>query len=244
MTTRRNLLLLATTCALTRVAMGTPVEETDKDKTLLFPNYFNAPVFARYVRIIQTAYAAIGYKVVIEQMPIERGLVQSSTGVAAGEIARIPTVIEKQFPDLMRVPVQMDWLSVSSLSKASSMAAPSLEKASTMRVGIVRGFKIIEAWTSSWPQVERVTSTIQLLKMLDAGNIDVILGFTDEMNDVIANSGFSPTLFNIREIDRLPQYHYLHKSHAALIPAISAEFKKIKGKYGTVVEGFKARGDK
>jgi polar amino acid transport system substrate-binding protein len=244
MTQRRQFVCLLATASVPCRAVAAPVEQADKDHTLLFPNYFVSPVFNRYVRIMEAAYAAMGYRAVFEIMPTERGLVESTSGIAAGEIARIPNIIEKQFPQLLRVPVQLDWLSISSFTKASTRAAPNLAEASKLRVGMVRGIKIFEAWTHDWPHAERVGSSAQLLKMLAAGNVDVAIGFTDDLGNVMAEIGMNPQQFDTREIEKLPQYHYLHQRHAALIPADSAELKKIKGNYPTVVEGFKARGDK
>jgi polar amino acid transport system substrate-binding protein len=243
MTQRRHLLLLATAAALAHRASAAPTEDTAQDKTLLFPSYSNAPIVNRLRRVIEIAYAAIGYKAVIEDMPLGRGLVEAHHGIAAGEIVRTP-IIETQFPDLIRVPVLMDMMRICTVTKADSFAAPSLEEAAHMQVAILEGVKIFESWTVDWPKVVRTVDMSSQLKMLYAGNVDVIITFTDGLGYYLAESGLAPIPLNVREVYRLHQYHYLHKRHAALVPAITAELNRIKGNYPTVAEGFKARGDK
>lgn len=242
MTQRRHLLLLAMAAALAHRATAATEQTNGEDKTLLFPSYSNSPQATRLSRVIETAYAAMGYQAMTERMPAERGMLEADHGIAAGEISRTP-FIEKVSPNLIRVPVQMDVVSISTMTKAASLAAPTLEQAAHMHVGIQKGIKNVEALVEGWPSVERTMASFAMLKMLNVGNIDVIIGYTENLSYTLAQVGLSPDLFSFREVHRDPVYHYLHKRHAALVPAIAAELNKIKGKYPTVVEGFKARGD-
>lgn len=241
MTQRRHLLLLAMAAALADRASAAPEKTEGDNKTLLFPGYSGA-LLNRTRRALETAYAAMGYQVVIEEMPPARGMLEADHGVAAGEVVRTP-FIEKQSPNLIRVPVLMDTFGISTVSKAASFAAPTLEQAAHMHVGIHKGITNIEFLVEGWPNVERPLQIFALLKMLNAGNVDVIIVGTENLFYAAAQLGLSPDLFSFREVHRDPVYHYLHKRHAALVPAITAELNKIKGKYPTVAEGFKARGD-
>jgi polar amino acid transport system substrate-binding protein len=241
MTKRRQLLLL-TAAAFADRAHAAASESDDRDKTLVFPCYPSA-AFARVSRAFETAYAAMGYRAVIEDMPTLRGLVEANNGIAAGEVIRTPFV-EKQSPNLIRVPVLMDTVGVCTVTRATSSAVLTLEEAARMHVGIHKGLTNMEALAADWPNVERALNLNALLKMLDAGNVDVILVYTENFYFTLAQAGRSPDLYKIKEVKRDPLYHYLHKRHAALVPAITAELNKIKGKYPTVVEGFQARGEK
>jgi len=243
MSNRRHFLWVAASAAWSGAAPAATVEEAGKDRTILFPYYTSVPTYNRYRRILETAYAAMGYRMVTEEMPIERGLVESGVGSVAGEISRAP-IIEKMVPDLIRVPVLLDMLGVSTFVKATTGPAPSLEQAARLRVGVVSGVKFIEAWTTDWPRVERVGNTTGLVRMLVAGNIDVAIGFADNVRNAMTEIGLASNLLNAKEVERMTQYHYLHKRYAALVPGITAELNKIKSNYKTVSEGFKARGDK
>ena len=170
-------------------------------------------------------------------------MMESGRGDLAGEITRAP-IIEKLFPDLMRVPVLMDLVGASTFIKASLGPGIGLEVAALLRVGIVRGVKVIEAWTTDWPHVERVDNSTELVKMLLAGNVDVIIAFTDDVRNAMVDNALAATAFNAKEVERIAQYHYLHKRHAAIVPGITVELNKIRSNFKTVAEGFKSRGDK
>ena len=240
MTERRQFLWMAASAAVLQAALAQGV---GKETTLVFPYYFQTSAFNLYRRILEIAYAAMGCKVVIEKMPTERGLMESRRGKLAGKITRAP-IIEKTFPDLMRVPVLLDMVGASTFVKAHFGPAIGRESAALLRVGIVRGVKLVEAWTTDWLHVERLDNSTELIKMLDAGNVDVIIAFTDDVRNAMAENAMSATVFNAKEVERIPQYHYLHKHHAALVPGITVELNKIRGNFKTVAEGFKSRGDK
>jgi polar amino acid transport system substrate-binding protein len=153
-------------------------------------------------------------------------------------------LFEKEAPNLVRVPVLLDNFVITTMTKAASLAAPTLEQAAGMHVGIRRGMRNVESLTAGWPNVERAVETFAMLKMLNTGNIDVIIGYPENLRYTLEQVGLSPDLYSFKEVHRDPAYHYLNKRHAALVPALTAEFNNIKGKYDSVVEGFMARGNK
>ena len=243
MTQRRHLLLMALAAAMAQRASAATGKASGEEKTLLFPNYSNSVQATRLRRVVESVYATLGYQIVTEDMSAERGILEVDHGAAAGEIFRTP-VFEKEAPNVIRVPVQMDIISISTMTKAAAFAAPTLEEAARMHVAIKKGLRNIEAMTAGWPSVERAIESFAMLKMLNAGNVDVVIGFTENLHYTVAQVGLPSDLFSFREVQRDPVYHYLHKRHAALVPAVTAALIKIKGKYPTVAEGFEARGDK
>lgn len=188
------------------------------------------------------AYAALGYSVVFRDLPAERALIESDSGRMDGETARI-TGMDLEYPHLRRVDVVLLYNSNAAFVYGAKTALPdSLKQLSQLRsVGILGGRKVPEQATQGWGNVLRLNSYESAIRMLVMGRIDAFLGRDEDMHYALEREGFNIRDFPSREMVRAPLFHYLHQKHQSLIPALTQELLRIKGKHESVIDAFKAK---
>lgn len=187
---------------------------------------------------LEKAYAAIGIEVKFVNMPGELALIESTHGSMDGEIVRT-VLIEKDYPQLLRVPVPLYFFSVSTIVRNEPGAtAPTLEAArNSARVGVVRGIKATETLVSGWPNLTLANNLESGMKMLQAKRFDVLVTPTESAMAAMQSNNMAIDAFKIRTVMTIPTYHYLNRNNAALVPAIGAELSRLKGKRASVLEG-------
>ena len=170
-------------------------------------------------------------------MPGERAIVESNSGRADGETARIAGV-EAAYPNLRRldVPLRMETNSVFVYGAGKSPPASLSQLAQLKQVGIVRGWKVSEEATAGWAGVVRVPSYASALHMLKLGRLDAFLGRTEDTLRAFQHEGLNLADFPNMVVLRFPLYHYLHKKHEALFPGVTQELLRLKAGKDAVVE--------
>ena len=95
-------------------------------------------------------------------------------------------------------------------------------------VGIITGWKILERNSTQARSVSRVENGEQLFTMLDKGHIDVAI--LERMQGVMLIKQLGLRSVHLLQPPFLEGdwYLYLNKKHAALVPVITAELKKMK----------------
>jgi len=161
-------------------------------------------------------------------MPGKRALIESSNGRVDGETHRIYSVAEK-YQTLIRVPTPLTYFEPTAFSKKSK---PSVSGWSSLSdygiIGMVRGMQYAKIGLSGVENIRIVTDSIQLMKMLDTGRIDIAV--TTKFNGLYHISELNlPSIIALTPaIERHNVYHYLHKKHIKLIPKINAIIKSLK----------------
>ena len=230
--------IVATTLFAYAPTIAAPAPE---QRTIKLPVVVNGASATKARLILEKAYAAIGISVTFVNMPGERALIESTRGGMDGEIVRT-VLIEKDYPQLLRVPVPLYFFSTSTLVRNEPGAtAPSLEEARKMnRVGVVRGIKATESIVSGWPNLTVANNLETAMEMLQAKRFDVLVTATEAALAAMQDSKLAAGTFKLRTVMTIPAYHYLNQNNAALVPAIAAELAKLKGKYPSVLEGVSA----
>ncbi len=183
--------------------------------------------------IASETFRRAGYKLRLVKLPAERGLRNTNDGIEDGELTRIAG-LEQIYSNLIRVPEKLlDW-EFTAFSK-NDVIVPSWTKLREYRVGFIRGWKIYEQGLSGASHITMAENPEQLFRLLALERIDVALYEKWLGSALIQHSGpreahaLTPALA-IREM-----YIYLHKRHAASVPAITAALRSIKS------EGFYER---
>lgn len=177
--------------------------------------------------VTREALKRIGYKLVINRQPAERGLRSINSGKIDGEMSRIRG-IEKIYPNLVMVDEKiMNWDFVVFSEKDIQLANGwnSLEK---KNLAFINGWKILEKNVPASAVITKVKNSSQLFTLLKKGRVDYVIyehwGGHKEI-DLLK-------LKNIRlrkpELASKEMFIYLHKKHASLAPKIAAALKGMK----------------
>jgi hypothetical protein len=195
--------------------------------------------------VLRRAYARLGIRIVIRELPGKRGLFYADRGVTDGATFRIRG-IENEYPHLLRidVPLHVDkmYLYVKRGREFRLKGWESLPP--KMTVGYQRGVKFAEKLTAMHGiKTEAVDHPEQLLKMLEFGRVDAVIEGTEKVQLVSKKLGFQDIVRLTPPIHTSVLYHYLHEKHAHLAPRITAVLEKMSacGEIETIKEKVKAQ---
>jgi polar amino acid transport system substrate-binding protein len=202
------------------------------DRAVLILNDTNEPPFTSekgdgFLDIIAgEAFRRIGVELRLVKLPAERALINANAGIQDGDLSRIAG-LDKQYPNLVRVPEKLvDW-EFTAFSKDTSI--PSDWKAIRKRpVGHIKGWKIYEQQLAGSERITTADDPEQLFRLLSVNRIDVALyerSFGAELARRQSLKDVQPLapLLATREM-----FIYLHKKHAALVPALANALRAIK----------------
>jgi len=197
------------------------------------------PELSRIESALRTVYGKLGMSVDFADLPAERAVVESNAGRADGETARI-VGMEASYPNLRRIDVPLYVNTNSVFVYGVGKHVPvSLEQLSSLeRVGIVGGWKASEEATAGWKSVVRLTSYGSALQMLKLGRLDAFLGRSEDTMRAMAPEGLSLADFPNKVVLRFFLFHYLHRKHEALLPVVTSELLRMKGKREAVVDNW------
>ena len=183
--------------------------------------------------IAREAFARIGIPVELPFLPAERSLLAANSGIHDGELNRIVN-LEKNYPNLVRVEESMMTFRFVAFTKNCNVQTSSWSAFIPYRVGIIKGWKILEDNTGILPQVTYVNSAQQLFTQLDKGRIDIalygeLLGYAQ-----LHSMGIDDFTVLQPPLAEREMYMYLHKKHRTLVPLVAGALRSMKedGTYG------------
>jgi polar amino acid transport system substrate-binding protein len=172
------------------------------------------------------AFRRAGVELKLVKLPAERALLNANAGSEDGDLTRIAG-IERQYPNLVRVPEKLvDW-EFTAFSKNARIAGH-WEVIRAHSVGYIKGWKIYEQQMTGATQVITADDSDQLFRLLRLDRIEVALyarwmGLAlIRRQDLRGVRALEPALVT-REM-----FIYLHKRHASLVPALAAALRAIK----------------
>ncbi len=188
------------------------------------------------------AYGSLGWDLRFINVPGERALMMSNEGQADGETARV-LGMEAAYPNLHRVECLLLYNKNSVFVYGSKKPVPqSLKELSALKsVGILAGRKSSEDLTAGWSNVVRLSHFESALTMLRMGRLDAILGRDEDVRGLISMHGLSMADFPSRLLTEVPLYHYLHRKHDRLIPAVASALNRLKGGHESLLESMKVQ---
>lgn len=171
--------------------------------------------------IVAEAYRRLGIATEQSFTPPERALQMLNNGQADGDVIHVGG-LSAHYPNLLQVPVPITRIDAVIFTAGRQLPIRRWADLKPYRSCIRRGIKAIELAVdqAGLARVERVNRYEYIFRMLKAGNCDLA---------VLPNSVWMEMEIRqfqgLRSLDVSLQswalYHYLHRSHADLLPALS-----------------------
>ena len=195
------------------------------DQQLVLTTVANSSDTTISAKVLKKAYHRLGIDISILELPASEALQRSNSGSADGEVQRIDG-ISRNFPNLIQVPIPINYIQGAVFSKKKKRKLHGWHSLRTFKIGLVKGVIFAEKGTRGM-QVQMAQSYAELIDLLLNDKVDLIV--VPYINGAVAirqhPQGDKLHLNGILETYLL--YHYLHKQHEKLLPAITARLKKM-----------------
>lgn len=175
---------------------------------------------------LREAYRRLGLKLVVEQLPGERSLVQANSGQLDGELYR-KTGMDREYPNLVVVPVVLMTYEIVIFSQTTEFVVTGWESLRPFTIGFVRGIKIIQENTRDM-KVEPVATMQQAFQKMTMGRTDIVVGNRISGLAVVQSLQLKDVRILQPSLASFPVYHYLHKKHEALVPKLAAVLRQVQ----------------
>ncbi len=172
------------------------------------------------------AFRRVGVELRLVKLPAERGLINANAGIEDGDMVRIAG-LEKQYPNLIRVPEKLvDW-EFMAFSKDASI--PSNWAAIRQRsVGHIKGWKIFEQNLAGAERVITADDPAQLFRLLELDRIEVAVYVRWMGLAIIKQLGLKDVRPLVPPLATREMFIYLHKRHADLVPRLADALRALK----------------
>jgi len=203
------------------------VETAAQRPVLVFSTFESRGMSRLFERILEEAYARIGYVATFVEVPAERALVMSNQGKVDGEAGRVP-VIEPGCPNLIRVPTPIYTNRVVAFTRADGVPyVASWDALIHYRVGTALGYKFVGKMTSNMNRT-MVSDYGKLFNMLTRGRVDVVVAEYFDVLPALRTLDLKTVRLLQPPLAFNPMYHYLHKRHADLVPRIDRALRDMR----------------
>jgi polar amino acid transport system substrate-binding protein len=169
--------------------------------------------------ILLEAYSAINIPVTFQLLPAEESLPRLEAGEIDGEMARVPGVVSS-YSNIIQVPAIVHSLDFLIVTRDDHRPVMSLSDLGSEQIGLVANSRITIENTKGYNQVI-ADSTAEVISLLDKGEIDAaILERYNTLYELMRLGNINATLTEL-PLFSIDLYHYLHRSHADLVPRLS-----------------------
>ena len=189
-------------------------------KPLVIARIVDSPLTNLGMHILKDAYHRLGIEVEFRLLPGARALKSSNVGVTDGELFRVGGMSER-YPNLIQVPVPVAHTDFVVFTRLPPFTLSGYSSLQSFSVAFRRGMKIVEQGTA---HMERylVSDPEQAFRMLDRGRVDIVIENRLTGLKTIRDMGIRNVAVLAPPLHDEPLYHYLHHSHAALVPKLTA----------------------
>ncbi len=179
----------------------------------------NDPLSDAALAILREAYRRVGVDALSTPLPPERSLTALNAGEYFGDVIHMAG-IDTPYPNLVRVPVPVISFDALAFTDGRKLSLGSWADLQAHHVCIRRGIKAIERASEGLPQLSVVNQYAFIFNMLKIGRCDVAVlphsaWLEAERLDIKGLHSIDPPL------QSWPLYHYVHKSHAAIVPLLT-----------------------
>ena len=192
--------------------------------TIVYPPEMNAFHDAA-AEILRQAYAALGIDIVYRTFPAERALYSSNSGIADGELVRIAG-LEREYPNLLRVPVSHVTAYQMAFTRDTGLALDGWQSLKPYRIAFHRGYKVAERNTEGIDRHLTGDDRAALL-MVEHGRVAIAVANRFTGQKLIAELGLRRTVMVAKPLQADPLYHYLNNKHADLLAAVTRELRRM-----------------
>ena len=177
--------------------------------------------------IVREALKRIGYNLIINRLPAERGLRSLNQGLIDGEMSRVKG-IDKSYTNLLRVPEKImswDFVVFSKKGIELSQGWASLEN---KNVAFINGWKIVEKNIPDSSYITKTKNSKQLFTLLKKNRTDFIIYEHWGGHYVINMMGMKKVKIRQPALASKDMYIYIHKKHENLLPVLSKALSTMK----------------
>lgn len=186
----------------------------------------NDPATSTAEQVMAEAYRRIGRVLVLHKLPGERSLVMANDGGMDGELYR-KLGMERQYPNLVILPLPLLTYEIVVFSRGTDFVVSGWESLRPFTTGYVRGIKIVQENTTGM-KTEAVPTMEQAFQKLTMGRTDVVVGNRASGMAVIEALKLDDVRVLTPSLAAFPVYHYVHKKHIAMVPALLAALQSMK----------------
>lgn len=222
MNTRPYVNFLAATYAFIAgtLAAGMPSAAAEAPATIKLARLAEFPDQIVGGEILKAVYARLGITVEFVDAAPKRALALSSSGEVDGEVQRIGG-LEKTFPTLVPVRVPINDIEPAAFTTGLTFSPSGWNSITDHHIGIVQGVGSSEAGTKGMAHVQAAVSLESLIRMLDAGRIDVMVTDAFSGQLAVASMGLAGRIRPLSPpLDTIPLYHYLNERRSDLVPLV------------------------
>lgn len=193
--------------------------------------------------VLPKVYEKLGLTIDIEPMAGKRAQSEATSGRKDGEIMRIHTY-GKENPTTIRVETPYYYLeTMAFVRKDSGIKIDSKEDLKKYKLIKVSGVKHTNNITAGIDGVKDVTSTEQMMQLLQTGRYEVALTNTVDGNLVLKKLGMTDEIGPIEKpLAVLDLYTYIHEKNADLVTKVNDMIQSLKDS-GELAEIIKAAED-
>jgi ABC-type amino acid transport substrate-binding protein len=201
-------------------------------------NSFNSEMSGR---VLTQLYREIGIEVKLVRMPSARNTHELANGGLDGEVQRIASYGDNR-PAMIRVdPAIYVWTTAAFYKKNKNIKVDSFDEVKNYYFGYVRGYKVMQDMFSGAPKGNAITTSEQLVMMLQHDRLEVIVDSADDAHLNFSKHGLKDVVQT--DLQLLPLFHFLHMRNKDVMPQISALISK-KSQSGELAKMFeKTRSD-
>ncbi|MDO6719663.1 transporter substrate-binding domain-containing protein [Psychrosphaera sp. 1_MG-2023] len=173
--------------------------------------------------VLPQIYSELGIVISITPLPAQRAQLSATSGVSDGEIMRIFSYgIEN--PTTIRVPTPYYYLETTAfVHKDKDIVIENKDHLEKYFVAKVRGVKHTNRITEGHSQVIDMNSTIEIMRMVDSGRVDVALTNTIDGLMALKELGLKNVIAIKKPLATFDLYHYIHLDHKHLVPIVDAK---------------------
>jgi polar amino acid transport system substrate-binding protein len=177
-------------------------------------------------QVMREAYRRIDRVLVLHKLPGERTLLEANQGRMDGELYR-KLGMEREYPNLVILPVPLLTYEIVIFTRGTDFNVSGWESLRPYTIGYVRGIKIIRENTTGM-KTEPVPTMEQAFQKLTMGRTDLVVGNRSSGLAAIETLRLDDVRVLAPALASFPVYHYVHKKHAPLVPALLAALQAMK----------------
>ena len=178
-------------------------------------------------RVVSEAFHRLGTPIRLLRLTAERALRNVDQGIDDGIYVRIAGM-ERLYPNMVMVPEPVCDFLFTAFTKDPAMQVLRWEDLKAFNVGLIIGWKIVEANTRGARSVTTVKDREALFALLDRGRADVVVADLCSGQELIRSKGYQGIYAVSPPLERRNMYLYLNKRHADLTPRLAAALREMK----------------
>jgi len=214
-------------------AVGWAACAEDPDVHLVFSTIEDSPDTVVSGVILKEAYHRLGIEISIQSFSGTEALRRANAGEVDGEVCRIDGA-SKQFTNLVQLTVPVNYVQGAVFSRNPDLHLVGWHSLRPYRIGRVRGVLFAEKGTRGMETVV-AEDYDELVALLDKGEVDVVVAPYVNGRFAIVHHPHGDEMKLNGILESYLLYHYLHKKHENLAPAVGKVLKSMV-KDGTVTE--------